>query len=212
MKSFMIKVVFGIFIVLFIPFIYANCSSPFQDAKYELDYVRLKAKAKEAYNYCKEKKLETNYCFLLDMSIHSGRERFFVWDFIKDTLIEKGMVSHGCGDNPWGGDYSKTNPEFSNTPESHLSSLGKFKIGARGYSQWGININYKLHGLESTNSKAYERFIVLHSWDMIPNKPNYPSGTPEGWGCPAVSNDFMKQLDERLKNKPKDVLLWIYKD
>lgn len=212
MKSFIIKVVSGIFIVLFMPFIYANCSSPFQEARYELDYARIKAKAKQALIYCKENKLETNYCFLLDMSIHSGRERFFIWDFLKDTLIEKGMVSHGCGDNPWGYDFSKSNPIFSNTPESHLSSLGKYKIGARGYSQWGINVNYKLHGLESTNSKAYERYIVLHSWEMIPNNPIYPSGTPEGWGCPAVSNDFMKRLDERLKNKSKDVLLWIYKN
>jgi hypothetical protein len=207
-----LKIILGILSISLLPLIYGNCSFIQTEKPYSININGLRSKAKEALVFCKEKKLETKYCFLIDMSIHSGRERFFVWDFTKDTIIEMGMVSHGCGTNPWASDFSKSAPLFSNTPESHLSSLGKYKIGARGYSQWGINVNYKMHGLESTNSKAYERYIVLHSWEMIPNKTIYPAGTPEGWGCPAVSNEFMKRLDERLKNKSKDVLLWIYKD
>ena len=70
--------------------------------------------------------------------------------------------------------------------------------------------NYKMHGLESSNSKAYERTIVLHSWDDIPHEEVYPSGTPEGWGCPAVSNDFMKVIDAKLQKASKNVLLWVY--
>lgn len=210
MKISKYKILLGILVFSLLTFVYANCTSYSKELEYKIDYPRLKAKAKEALLYCKEKKLEHNYCFLIDMSIHSGRERFFVWDFVKDTLVDKGLVSHGCGENPWAGDFSKINPIFSNTPESHLSSIGKYKVGVRGYSQWGINVNYKLHGLESTNSKAYDRYIVLHSWEMISDSQVYPNGTPEGWGCPAVSNEFMKRLDERLKNKSKDVLLWIY--
>jgi len=91
-----------------------------------------------------------------------------------------------------------------------LSSLGKYRIGKRGYSNWGINVNYKLHGLEASNSNAYKRIIVLHSWKDIPNDEVYPRGCPEGWGCPAVSNDFMRKLDVLLKNSRKSVLMWVY--
>ncbi len=172
--------------------------------------VNLKTKASEARSYCEEKGLNTSYCILVDFSLHSGKKRMFVYDLEKDSVMAMGMVSHGCGDNPWGLDFTKSKPVFSNEHESHCSSVGKYRIGKRGYSNWGINVNYKLHGLESTNSNAYDRIIVLHSWKDIPNEEVYPDGTPEGWGCPAVSNDFMTYLDAILKEKDKDVLLWIY--
>jgi hypothetical protein len=177
-----------------------------------LDNKRLQHKASAAFSFCKNNNLDTTYCILIDMRVHSGNNRMVVWDFATDKMIDQGMVSHGCCDLPWGSDMSKTNPLFSNVPDSHCSSLGKYKIGKRGYSQWGIHVNYKLHGLEALNSKAYDRFIVLHSWDAVPEEECFPNGTPEGWGCPAVSNAFMKRLDERLKNKSKDVLLWVFLD
>lgn len=77
------------------------------------------------------------------------------------------MVSHGCGPLPWGQDYSKEKAVVSNTPDSHLSSVGKYHIAERGYSNWGINIKYTLDGKESTNNKARERYIVLHSWEQV---------------------------------------------
>ena len=167
-------------------------------------------KATEALEYCKRKGFDTDFCILLDMRIHSGKKRIFIWDFKNDSSFQSGLCSHGCGDFPWSEDRTKTAPVFSNAPDSHLSSLGKYKIGKRGYSNWGINVNYKLHGLESTNNNAYERVIVLHSWRSISNTPIYPSGTPEGWGCPAVSNEMMKILDKKLKVTSKPVLLWVF--
>ena len=171
---------------------------------------RLKDKAEEALAYCNEAGYSTDLVILIDMKIHSGKERFFVYDFKGDSILDAGVVSHGCGQFMWGGDDTKESPVFSNTPDSHLSSLGKYKVGKRGWSNWGINVNYKLHGLESTNNKAYKRVIVLHSWDAVPEMEVYPNGCPEGWGCPAVANDFMRRLDKRLQLTSKPVLLWIY--
>jgi hypothetical protein len=69
----------------------------------------------------------------------------------------------------------------------------------------------KLHGLESSNSNALKRVVVFHSWEVIPDDEPYPSGTPEGWGCPAISDkDFLK-IDAWLQNKKK-VLMWIYNE
>jgi hypothetical protein len=167
-------------------------------------------KAKEALEYCKNQGFNTDFCILVDMGIHSGKDRMFIWDFNSSSIAQSGLCSHGCGDSPHSGDETKTAPIFSNISDSHLSSLGKYKIGKRGYSNWGIHINYKLHGLETSNVNAYRRLIVLHSWEIVSNIPIYPNGTPEGWGCPAVSNDMMKILDKKLKEASKPVLLWVF--
>lgn len=172
----------------------------------------LLSKAAAAKAYCKANKLNTNFCILVDMSVHSGKNRIFIWNFKKDSIELSALCSHGCGSNTWSGTTTKTKPVFSNAHESHCSSLGKYKIGKRGYSQWGIHVNYLLHGLEKSNSNALKRQIVLHSWDDVEDKECFPEGTPEGWGCPAVANGFMKVADEKLKASTQPVLLWIFNE
>lgn len=194
-------------LLTFIALTFSSCSE-----EANVKPLSIKAKAQEAEAYCKEAGLNTSFCILVDFSMHSGKKRMFVYDFKQDSILATGMVSHGCGDAPWGVDATRNKPVFSNEHESHCSSVGKYRIGKRGYSSWGINVNYKLHGMEATNSNAYDRIIVLHSWSDIPNNEVYPNGTPEGWGCPAVSNEFMTYLDSLLKNKDKDVLMWVYED
>lgn len=167
-------------------------------------------KIKIAKEYCKKNGLSTELVILVDMSIHSGKNRLFVYNLKNKSIVLSGLCSHGCCEKEWGSDQTKVNPKFSNIENSHCSSLGKYKIGKRGYSNWGIHVNYKLHGLEDTNKNAYKRFIVLHSWERISDKEVYPYGTPEGWGCPAVSNSVMKDLDKLLKKQNKPVLLWMF--
>lgn len=166
---------------------------------------------KEAFSFCKKNKLESNYFLLVDLSVHSGKKRLFKYDFNKDTIVSSYMVSHGCGDNVWGQTFTKDNPKISNEADSHCSSIGKYVIKGRGVSQWGIKVKYLLYGKDETNSNALNRAIVLHSWEKIPNDEVYPNGTPEGWGCPAVSNEAMHEIDKILKQSKKSVLLWIIK-
>jgi len=175
-----------------------------------VDIEKTRLKATEAREFCASKKFNLKRCILVDMSLLSGVERFFVWDFDRDTIAYSCLVSHGCCDNPWGEDASKNTPTFSNTSGSHCSSLGKYRIGERGYSNWGINIKYLLHGLDSTNSNALARTIVFHSWELVGDEEPYPNGTAEGWGCPAVSNQSMTTIDPLLKSSDKPLLMWIY--
>lgn len=170
-----------------------------------------KAKAKEALQFCKTKDFNTSFCILIDMSLHSGVKRLMIWDFERDTITNSFLVAHGCGNSPWNEDKSKESPVFSNTDDSHCSSLGKYKIGERGYSQWGVNVKYVLHGLESSNSNAQRRAIVFHSWEAISDNEIYPNGTPEGWGCPAISNNSFRMIDPLLRSSDKPVLMWIYR-
>lgn len=170
-----------------------------------------KSYSKEAFLFCKKNKLESNYFLLVDLGVHSGKKRLFKYDFKKDTIVSSYMVSHGCGDSMWGQTFTKDEPKISNEADSHCSSVGKYVIKERGVSQWGIKVKYLLHGKDKTNSNALNRAIVLHSWEKIPNEEVFPNGSPEGWGCPAVSNEAMRDIDKLLKQSKKSVLLWIVK-
>lgn len=192
-----------------------GCNSPIMPGskitKPTINIDLTRTKAKQSLEFCKAQEFNTDFCILIDMSLHSGIERFLVWDFKKDTISNSFLVGHGCCANPWNSDFSKENPAFSNVEGSHCSSLGKYKIGERGFSNWGINVKYVLHGLDSTNTNALNRYIVFHSWEVVADEEVYPSGTPEGWGCPTISNNNFKIIDPLLKSSTKSVLMWIYR-
>lgn len=178
--------------------------------KPKADVSRTSTKAKDALAFCKKNNYNEDFCILVDMSIHSGLNRFFVYNFNKNAITHQMLVGHGCCDYPWSQDWSKEKPAFSNKDGSHCSALGKYKIGQRAWSDWGIHVKYVLHGLDDTNSNAQSRYIVFHSWEKVSDTEIYPDGTPEGWGCPTISNKNMRIVDPMLKAAKKPVLMWIY--
>lgn len=216
-----------IFHLIFLVIIFSSCQNeskkrtdktvsenkkPIESKKPDLDLIKTKKKAEEAYVFCKSKKMNTDFCILIDMSLHSGLNRFIIWNFKEQKISNKYLVGHGCGGNSWSSDESKDNPQFSNEDGSHLSALGKYQLGERGRSDWGINVKYLMHGLEKTNNNALQRFIVFHSWDLMSDKEVYPKGSPEGWGCPTISNNAMKEIDSIIQNSEKPLLMWIYNE
>lgn len=172
--------------------------------------ISLENRAKEAYDYAKAHDMDLEHAVLIDFSRHSGKNRFFVWNFKENKPEIESLVAHGYGNK--GFESSNQQIVFSNVPNSYASSLGKYKLGIRSYSKWGINIHYKMHGLESTNSNAYQRYIVLHSYQSIPTEETYPSYLPMGFsqGCPVIDDETMRKVDQLLQTKKKPVLLWIY--
>jgi hypothetical protein len=163
----------------------------------------------EAKAFSKKENFNQDYYFLVDLSLHSGKNRFFVYDFKTKKIIAQNLVTHGSCDVLETNDTNLEKAKFSNANDSHCSSSGKYKIGKRDYSSWGINIKYWLHGLEKTNQNAQNRVVVLHSWNKVSNTEIYPEYAPLSWGCPAVSDNFMKVLDKKLQQSKKPVLLWI---
>lgn len=187
----------------------SGCTIPPTKMSAEVLHNLLSKKATEAKRFCIENKLDTTFCILIDMRIPSGKFRLFLWDFKSDSILDQGLCSHGsCGNItlPKG----KELPYFTNQPDSYCSSLGKYRIGKRGWSTYGIHVNYKLHGLEETNSNAYDRDIVLHAFNELEDEEIHPKLAKESWGCPAVSNALMTRMDERLAIAAQPVLLWIY--
>ena len=200
LRKIYLSIVFSMFMV--------NCNAPVKpEASKHNDNTR--AYSQKAKDYCTKHKVNTDFYILIDLSVHSGLKRLYVWDFNKNTITHSFTVSHGCANKLWSWDVSKENPRVSNEPDSHCSSIGKYYIYERGYSNWGIHVKYRLQGLEKTNSNAERRTVVLHGWDAITDNEIYPNGTAEGWGCPAVSNNAMKLLDKMLKQQQKKTLLWI---
>lgn len=161
---------------------------------------------KGALAFCKKNKMDTTIAIMIDMSIHSGKNRIFVYDFKQKEITIEGLCAHGVG-----GGSTPTKPVFSNKEGSYCTSLVKYKVKGRSYSNWGINVHYKMYGLEKTNSNAFKRIVVLHSYTPVPNQEIYPQTLfGQSAGCPVLSDGTMRKIDVLLKTKKKPVLLWIY--
>ena len=185
-------------------FLLFACSSSVEESPKDYSIMH-----QEALTFCKAKGFNQKFYFLLDFSIHSGKNRFYVYDFNSQKVIHQNLVTHGSCDVFEENPAKNKKATFSNANNSHCSSKGKYKIGKRDYSSWGIHVKYWLHGLESSNTNAEKRVVVLHSWEAVSNEEIFPRYAPLSWGCPAVSDEFMKFLDEKLKTTQQPVLLWI---
>jgi len=131
---------------------------------------RLRRQAAILKQYAQANNYSMEYCFLVDMSIPSGKKRFFVYNMRKDSLEFSALVSHGFGSTQ---KDCEDQLAFSNMPYSFKTSLGKYKIGKPYQGQYGLS--YKLYGLDSTNNRAFERAIVLHSDLHVPENETYPA-------------------------------------
>ncbi|HEX4876403.1 MAG TPA: murein L,D-transpeptidase catalytic domain family protein [Chitinophagaceae bacterium] len=163
---------------------------------------KLGTKADEARSFIKQKGFNNNHCFLIDMSLPSGQNRFFIYDLKKDSLQSAGLVAHGnCYE------YWLEGRKYSNKVGSGCTSLGKYKIGGHYTGKWGYS--YKLYGLDSSNNNALERTVVLHSHSCVP-ETEVTEEICQSNGCPTVAPIFLEQLKQIINASKKPVLLWIY--
>ena len=137
------------------------------------------------------------------MKIPSGKKRFFVYNIEKDSVETAGLVTHGSGS-----DKETDELYFSNIPNSNCTSLGRYKIGGSYNGKFGSA--FKLYGLDKTNSKAFERFVVLHAHSCVPEGEVDPLPICESWGCPTVSPTFLTALKKYIDKADKAIILWIY--
>ncbi len=160
------------------------------------------SKIKEAKIFCRNNAYDTTVCFLLDLSIHNGRKRFFVYDMQKQTVLKSGLVTHGGCNTRY-----LSQVQYSNKPGCGCSSYGKYRVGSLYKGIFGDS--YKLYGLDSSNSNAYGRFIVLHSHRCVPEQEIYPNQICNSQGCTTVAPAFLKELEEMIAKKKRPVLLWV---
>lgn len=153
--------------------------------------------------YLRQNSYNEQICFLIDMKIAPGKNRFFVYDFKKDSIVDRGLVTHGGGPQTSGDTLS-----FSNIANSNATSIGRYKIGNEYKGKFGMA--FKLYGLDTTNSNAFNRFVVLHSHSCVPEQEVYPSPICTSLGCPTVAPSFLLQIKKYIRQSDKPTLLWIY--
>lgn len=166
------------------------------------DIIQLKSKAKEAVKFVIDKGFNSEIAFLIDMGIHSGDNRFFVYDLKNDSVLKSGLVTHGRCNQYW-----LKGRKYGNVPGCGCTSLGKYKIGYKYNGRFGLA--YKLYGLDKTNDRAFERFVVLHSHECVP-PVKVEEDICQSDGCPTVSPGFLQYLATIINNSKKPLLLWIY--
>ena len=175
------------------------------DSRYNLALDKVKQQAEALREYLKANNYNSEYCFLVDMSLPSGKKRFFVYNLRTDKIEQSSLVSHGLGSNDRATDEAV---RFSNDPSSLQTSLGRYRVGASYSGKFGLA--YKLYGLDNTNSRAYDRTIVLHAHSSIPATETYPIPISVSFGCPSVAPSFLEELNTYIRSSKKPILMWVY--
>ena len=153
--------------------------------------------------FAEENGYSTDYCFLVDFSIKSGKKRFFVYEIETGSVVLSGLVAHGSC-------FTQFLPQvkFSNATDCGCSSSGRYKVGGSYKGEWGKS--FRLYGLDKSNSNAFKRGIVIHAHDAVPDEEIYPRVLTNSYGCPMVSHSFFEQLSQIIEKSEKPILLWIY--
>lgn len=130
---------------------------------------------------------------VIDYSLPSTEPRMWVFDLHRHTLLFEELVSHGQGSGDAVADV------FSNTPESHQSSIGLFRTMNSYYGRNGYSL--RLEGLEAdVNHLAFERAIVIHGADYVSEDFIEQTGRlGRSHGCPAVREEITYPLIDSLK-------------
>jgi hypothetical protein len=130
---------------------------------------------------------------IIDYSKPSTEPRLWVLDLASRSVLYQELVSHGQGS---GGNLAT---KFSNTPESHQTSIGLFVtegtyVGRNGYS-------LRLNGLDrGFNDRARERAIVMHGAPYVNASIGKTLGRlGRSHGCPAVREGIARELIDRVK-------------
>ena len=172
--------------------------------KTPLEPDRLRLTVASLKKFIQKNHFNDKICFLADMDLPSGMNRFFVYDINKDSVLLSGLVAHGSCD-----DGFQASPGFSNKVNSGCTCIGKFRIGSSYNGKFGLA--YKLYGLDSSNDQAFERNIVLHAYKCVPERETYPLPICNSRGCPMVSPGFLEKLRVYIDRSDRPVLLTIFR-
>lgn len=164
----------------------------------------LQSKARLAKKFIQQKGFNPGFCFLIDMNLPANQKRFFVYEIEKDSIINSGLVTHGNCNRYW-----LEGRKYDNEVGCGCTSLGRYKVGYSYQGRFGLA--FKLYGLDSSNSNAFDRYVVLHSHSCVPNDATAEEVCQSN-GCPTVSPPFLKQLEPMIKASKQPVLLWIFDD
>lgn len=129
----------------------------------------------------------------VDFAQASREARFHLIDIAGGKVLSSHLVSHGSGSDPANSGWVQ---RFSNAMGSNASSSGAFLTGTTYFGKHGRS--RRLIGLESANSAALERGIVIHAASYVDADMAQNQGRiGRSQGCFAFSsNDIGVILDK----------------
>jgi len=132
--------------------------------------------------------------YLVDFQKFSGDERLFEVDLIGGQVTAF-RTSHGRGSDPQHSGYARN---FSNTPDSYMSSVGAYATAGAGWgAQQGPNV--LLDGLEYSNDRARDRAIIIHGADYAdPDFLAREGKLGRSYGCFSTAHTDLPMLRERM--------------
>jgi hypothetical protein len=136
----------------------------------------------------------TDILTICDFSQSSRNRRMYVIDLLEMQVTKHTYVAHGRGS---GAEFARY---FSNTPESHKSSLGFYITGETYFGSHGLSL--RINGIErGINDKAFARRIVVHGSkyvgdDFLEKNPF----TGRSFGCPALASDETQEIIDMIKD------------
>jgi hypothetical protein len=131
---------------------------------------------------------------ICDFSLSANVNRLWVIDLQHNKILFNTYVAHGQGS---GEEFATA---FSNTENSHQSSIGFYVTDETYIGEHGLSL--RLKGLDNQyNSAAFDRGIVLHGADYV--SENFIAGNQRlgrSWGCPAVATELAPNIINTIKN------------
>ncbi|WP_372876060.1 murein L,D-transpeptidase catalytic domain family protein [Pseudomonas sp.] len=130
---------------------------------------------------------------VIDYAQPSTARRLWIFDLQHQRLLLNDLVAHGrmSGEN--------LATRFSNTQDSHQSSLGLFRAAESYSGKHGYSL--RMDGLEpGVNDRARERAIVIHAASYVdPRLAKTQGRIGRSLGCPAVRPQVARMVVDQLK-------------
>jgi hypothetical protein len=149
----------------------------------------------------KGKLKNTGVISICDFSQSSRNKRLYIIDLDDMRVSVNTYVAHG---RKSGGEFANS---FSNSPNSHKSSLGFYITGQTYFGQHGLSL--RINGIEKgINDRALARNIVVHGSEYTGD--NFLESNPfngRSYGCPAVPSN---EIDEVINTIKEGTCLFIY--
>ena len=157
----------------------------------------------DKFRECKKNFPNVDYIIIVNFSIPSGKNRFFLYDNNGKLLLET-LCEHGNGKGS-----TKQIPKFSNQIESHCSSLGYYAVENYNIMSKTKLPSFILNGVSSTNNNCKKRQILIHPYYDVPPFEIYPFYLNMSYGCFVINSIKFKKLSNIIINKK--VILYSYK-
>lgn len=137
---------------------------------------------------------------VLDASQHASADRLTVFRMEGNTpvVVTRTKAAVGRGSDPDGDGWLNS---FSNAHNSLATSEGRYRIAEQYVGKYGIS--YRLDGLDSSNSNARSRAVVIHEAAYVT-----PERAGRSYGCIAVMQGWIKRtLTPLLTQYPNAFLI-----